>query len=68
LVTGTLVSYDREGVQALIRSHGGKVASGPSSNVSFVVVGEKAGASKLKKVADLGLDVLDEEAFLAILA
>jgi DNA ligase (NAD+) len=64
LVTGTLRGFDRDGVHDLIRQHGGKVASGPSGNVSFAVVGEKAGASKLKKIADLGIQVLSEEEFL----
>jgi DNA ligase (NAD+) len=64
LVTGTLQKFGRDEVKEVIARYGGKPASGPSSNVSFVVVGEKAGPSKLKKIADLGLEVIDEEEFL----
>jgi DNA ligase (NAD+) len=64
LVTGTLHRFGRDEVKAVIAQHGGKSASGPSSNVSFVVVGEKAGPSKLKKIADLGLEVIDEQEFI----
>jgi len=64
LVTGTLQKFGRDEVKEVIARHGGKSATGPSSNVSFVVVGEKAGPSKLKKIADLGLEVIDENEFL----
>jgi DNA ligase (NAD+) len=64
LVTGTLQRFGRDEVKAVIAQYGGKSASGPSSNVSFVVVGEKAGPSKLKKIADLGLEVIDEQEFI----
>jgi DNA ligase (NAD+) len=64
LVTGTLQRFGRDEVKAVIAKYGGKSASGPSSNVSFVVVGEKAGPSKLKKIADLGLEVIDEQEFI----
>jgi DNA ligase (NAD+) len=61
LVTGTLQRFGRDEIKEVIAKFGGKSASGPSSNVSFVVVGEKAGPSKLKKIADLGLEVIDEQ-------
>jgi DNA ligase (NAD+) len=64
LVTGTLQKFGRDEVKAVIARYGGKPASGPSSNVSFVVVGDKAGPSKLKKIADLGLEVIDEQEFI----
>jgi DNA ligase (NAD+) len=64
LVTGTLQRFGRDEVKAVIAQYGGKSASGPSSNVSFVVVGDKAGPSKLKKISDLGLEVIDEQEFL----
>jgi DNA ligase (NAD+) len=64
LVTGTLQRFGRDEVKAVIAQYGGKSASGPSSNVSFVVVGEKAGPSKLKKIADLGLEIIDEQEFI----
>jgi len=58
VVTGTL-SRPRDEIKALIKQHGGKVASSVSKNTDFVVAGEKAG-SKLAKAEQLGITVLDE--------
>ncbi len=62
VVTGTLMNYDRRGVEALIEQLGGKAASSVSRNTSFVVAGEDAGR-KLEKARELGVQVLDEAAF-----
>jgi DNA ligase (NAD+) len=64
LVTGTLKTYDREQVKKVIIQAGGKAASGPSGALTFAVIGEKAGASKITKLQDLGIEMIDEEAFL----
>jgi NAD-dependent DNA ligase len=64
LVTGTLKTYDREQVKKVIIQAGGKAASGPSGALTFAVIGEKAGASKISKLQDLGIEMIDEEAFL----
>lgn len=63
VVTGTLQSMSREVAQDQVREHGGKVSSSVTSTTTLLVVGEKPG-SKLKKAKELGLEVLDEEAFL----
>lgn len=62
VVTGTLVHFDRDGIEELIRKLGGKPASSVSKKTDFVVAGEKAG-SKLKKAQELGVSVLSEEEF-----
>jgi NAD-dependent DNA ligase len=68
LVTGTLKALDREQAkQAIIRA-GGKAASGVTGALDFAVIGEKAGPAKLAKLHDLGIALLDEEEFLAIIA
>jgi DNA ligase (NAD+) len=68
LVTGTLKTYDREQVKKVIIQAGGKAASGPSGALTFAVIGEKAGASKISKLQDLGIEMIDEEEFLSRLS
>ncbi len=65
VLTGKLAAMSRDDAGDLVRSLGGKVAGSVSKNTDFVVVGEDAG-SKLRKANELGIKVLDEEEFLAL--
>lgn len=64
VVTGTLSKMSRAEAEEAIRNAGGKAASSVSKKTSLVVAGENAG-SKLTKAQQLGVPVIDEEAFLA---
>jgi DNA ligase (NAD+) len=66
VVTGTLTNYTRDQINELITRHGGRAASSVSKNTDYVVAGEKAG-SKLAKAQQLGVPVLSEEQFQALL-
>ncbi len=66
LFTGTLKSLSREEAKQLVKAQGGQVASSIGHRVTDVVVGGKAG-SKRKKAEELGLPLLSEENFLALL-
>ena len=66
VVTGTLASMGRNEAKAALEALGAKVSGSVSKNTSAVVVGENPG-SKATKAQDLGIDILDEEAFLALL-
>jgi hypothetical protein len=59
VVTGSLEQYDRQEIESLIESYGGKAASSVSKKTAFVVAGEKAG-SKLTKAVELGVEVIGE--------
>lgn len=67
VVTGTLQTLSREDAEALITAHGGHSASSVSKKTSFVLAGEKAG-SKLQKAVSLGVPVLNESEFLAMVS
>jgi len=66
VVTGTLPDYGRDQIHAMIKANGGKVGSSISKATTFLVAGEKAG-SKLQKASALGVKVVDQAGFLALL-
>jgi len=67
VVTGTLAGFSREEAEAAIKDRGGKSPGSVSAKTYAVVVGADPGASKVTKAADLGIPVIDEAAFLALL-
>lgn len=66
VLTGTLPTYSRQEASALIEQHGGQVVSSVSKKTDFVLAGESAG-SKLEKAEKLGIRIVDESAFLALI-
>jgi DNA ligase (NAD+) len=62
VVTGTLKKYKRNEIEELIKQLGGKAAGSVSKKTDFVVAGEEAG-SKLDKAKELGVKVLSEDEF-----
>jgi DNA ligase (NAD+) len=67
VLTGTLAGLTREQAKEEVERRGGKISGSVSKKTDFVVAGEEAG-SKLKKATELGVKVLDERAFLDLLA
>lgn len=66
VLTGKMSSMSRDEAGDLIREHGGSVSGSVSKKTDYVVAGEDAG-SKLKKANELGIQVLDEDALLAMI-
>jgi DNA ligase (NAD+) len=67
VVTGSLQDYSRDGAKEAILSRGGKAAGSVSKKTDYVVVGENAG-TKAEKAEQLGVQILDEAQFTALLA
>ena len=66
VLTGTLSLFTRKQATELIESLGGRASGSVSKKTSMVVAGENAG-SKLKKANDLGIPVLTEQEFQALI-
>jgi DNA ligase (NAD+) len=66
VLTGTLPSMTREQATEALERLGAKVAGSVSKKTTYVVFGADAG-SKLEKARQLGVETLDEEAFLALI-
>jgi DNA ligase (NAD+) len=66
VVTGSLQYYTRDEIQSLIESLGGRASSSVSKKTDYVIAGEKAG-SKLAKAQKLGVSVLTEDDFRALI-
>ena len=60
-------SISRDEMKALITSHGGKNSGSISGKTTFLLAGEKPGPEKMKKAEALGIEVINEEEFMALI-
>ncbi len=68
VISGVFEHHSREEYKKLIEMNGGKNATSISKKTSFVLAGDNMGPSKLEKANKLGVPVLTEDDFLAMLA
>ena len=66
VVTGTLAGFSREEAEAAIRAAGGTASGSVSAKTSYLVCGEKSGSKRDKALA-LGVPIIDEDKFVAML-
>lgn len=68
LYTGTFTNFTREAIEERIAANGGKLLSGVSKKLNFLIVGDGAGPSKVAKAQQLNVPMITEDEFMAMLA
>lgn len=67
VISGVFAKHSREEYKAMIEQNGGKNVSSISSAASYVFAGENMGPAKLEKARKLGIPIIGEDEFLAML-
>lgn len=67
VISGVFAKHSREEYKAMIEQNGGKNVSNISSATSYVFAGENMGPAKLEKARKLGIPIIGEDEFLAML-
>ncbi|MBC3785549.1 NAD-dependent DNA ligase LigA [Spirosoma utsteinense] len=67
LYTGTFVNFSREELEAKIAAHGGRLLSGISKKLNYLIIGENAGPSKIAKAEKLNVPMIGEDEFVAMM-
>ncbi len=68
VVSGKFARHSRDEYKTMIEQHGGKNTGSVSSKTSLILAGENMGPEKLKKAEKLGIRIVSENEFLAMLA
>ena len=63
VVSGIFKSYSRQQLINIIEINGGEIKSSVSSNISFIVAGDKMGISKKNKAIELNIPIITENDF-----
>ena len=67
VVSGVFRLHSRDEYKTMIEAHGGKNVSSVSAKTSFILAGENMGPAKLEKAGKLGVQILSEDEFLAMI-
>lgn len=68
VISGVFTHHSRDEYKAMIERHGGKNVGSISGKTSFVLAGDNMGPSKLQKAERLGVKIVSEDEFLAMVA
>lgn len=68
VISGVFAKHSRDEIKAMIEAHGGKVGSGVTGKTDYLVAGDGIGPSKLEKATQLGVNIIDEDTFLNLIA
>ena len=63
VISGTFENYSREELQEIILKNGGRILSGVSGKLDYLVAGDNMGPSKLAKAEKLGVKIISENQF-----
>lgn len=67
VISGVFQKHSRDEYKAMIERNGGKNVGSISSKTSFILAGDNMGPAKLQKAEKLGVQIIDEDTFLAML-
>ncbi len=68
VISGVFSQHSREELKAIIQKNGGKNSASISARTDYILAGENMGPSKYQKAQALGIPIITEEQFLAMLA
>ncbi len=68
VISGSFTNHSRDELKALIEAHGGKNLAAVSANTSYLLAGDKIGPAKLQKATKLGIKIISEDDFMAMIA
>lgn len=67
VISGVFTHHSRDEYKAMIEKNGGKNVGSISAKTSFILAGDNMGPSKLEKASKLGIQIMNEDEFLAML-
>ena len=67
VISGSFVNHSRDELKTLIDANGGKNLAAVSANTSYLLAGDKIGPAKLQKANKLGIKIISEDEFIAMI-
>ncbi len=68
VISGTFTRHSRDEYKAMIEQHGGKNVGSVSGKTDYILAGDNMGPAKLEKAVKLGVQIISEDEFLAMIA